>query len=235
MIGQQFPVSAIKILNYAVTENNDSLSAVSIKRMFYLQYVYDFIFTYLNLFIAGSYLKFSEPEPPILGRTNLSPEFVESTMNPKTMERNRILPFGEETDSIKATCLLNWLLDQNSNSKLLSKNDLLSNTLVVNSVKTLKASKNQSKLRRILERDLNLIESHISPEAFAILRKMQEATKKGTKLKYGCMKCDVIFGHEDLAWNCKRCLLWFHRDCEQRYPIEQASEQQFCSGCYRNI
>lgn len=136
--------------------------------------------------------------------------------------------------------MLSWILDQKFNSKMLNNSNMLPDALVGNSVKNLRENRNQSKLRRILEANLSLIETYLSVEVYSILLQLQKITKNGANLKYACINCNAVFGQNDPAWSCDRCLLWFHKDCKDRFPIPTdedpfPKQQQFCKECYTEV
>lgn len=127
------------------------------------------------------------------------------------------------------TCILSWLLDQKVDRNMLNNHkSILPNILVCTSLTELQENPNQSKIRRILENEISLVEEYLTPQVYSILVKLKEKTNNGATLKYACMKCNIVFGDNDRAWYCRRCLLWFHQDCE-----EAGTEAlKFCIDCY---
>lgn len=109
---------------------------------------------------------------------------------------------------------------------------MLDDAVLAGSIKKLRADRNQSKLRRILETDMTLIQNYLSPQSFAILTELMKLTEKGCTLKYACVECDQIFGIAELAWSCERCLLWFHPKCKSKFPKSSQREHVFCLECY---
>lgn len=127
---------------------------------------------------------------------------------------------------------MSWMLDEKFENSMLNASEMLPDMPISISLNNFKKNRNQSKLRRILELDLKLVEEYLTSQLYSILQKLQKTTSNGTSLKYACMECDSVFGQNDEAWSCERCLLWYHKDCAVIFPKEIQRKQKFCLQCY---
>lgn len=145
---------------------------------------------------------------------------------------NEVAPFISENDASKTIHIISWVLDEKFNNTMLNSSNMLTDGIVAASLSKLRENRNQSKLRRILEMNLSLIQTYISSQTYDLLLKIQKALEWGRSLKYGCMKCDVVFTNSDRAWQCERCLLWYHDSCMGMYPREPQRKHKYCLECY---
>lgn len=105
---------------------------------------------------------------------------------------------------------------------------------VIASQNLLKFSKenNPKQLLRILDQSQNILKYCFHEEIFPIISQLNDK-RTGSKIKYQhkCAKCDEKFGSK--AWECKRCLYWYHLDCESKNSISANNKTyHFCESCY---
>lgn len=160
----------------------------------------------------------------------LHSEFPETAVKASSASTTELTPFKEETDEVKAKCIISWILGYKFEREVLNTSQLLPNILVSDSLEKLKESRNQSNLRRIVDAKLDPIEKLLEPNTYKILLKLQKKYRQAANLKYACMECNVVL--VSTAWCCDRCLLWNHKNCKTIYPREPSRKHKFCGDCY---
>lgn len=127
--------------------------------------------------------------------------------------------------------MLGWILDKKIDIEMLNKSTKLEDSAIANSLTTIKSSENKSKLGRIVDADLNLIQTYVSCDIFDVLVQLKEHFKKKS-IMLACMECNIVFDAFSVCWKCLRCLLWFHKTCKKKYPRESGTNRAFCDKCY---
>lgn len=161
----------------------------------------------------------------------LSESIATSSSAPDDDRINEIHPFVSETDLVKAMIMLGWILDAKFDKKMLNKSNKLEDADAAESIATIKQSENQSKLLRILEADINLIEDYVSCNIFNVIVQIRKFYD-GKKVAWACIECNDKFQNLSVCWKCQRCLLWFHTTCKTKYPRQSEASHAYCDICY---
>lgn len=131
---------------------------------------------------------------------------------------------------MKTEILLSWILDEKIDFETLKDRKVLKDGDISRSITKLRGLENKSKLRRIFESNLGLVEPYLSKTVYTLLLELKSVHSNGDPMPWQCMKCDEIFT-DCSAWKCDRCLLWCHEKCGRMYPRTQRTHI-LCHECY---
>lgn len=159
--------------------------------------------------------------------------FSETLGTSGLVDDETIKPFHLESASNKKKLLLGWLIDSKFEWNMLNKDsNELDDEIGASSLLKLQSSPNQSKFRRFLESQIDLIDDYLSPILKASINELKAHSYDASSIMYSCIECNVVFTNNDQAWECEGCLLWFHSNCMKMYPRDAERQHKFCKYCY---
>lgn len=130
----------------------------------------------------------------------------------------------------KRALIMSWLLDESINRESLQDPGAFTQKAIA-SLRKMNEDTNKNKLRRILDADLNLIKTYVSPQFW---NQMQALKKNSSSITYSCCRCHITFMRDSPAWRCARCQMWNHPKCTvARKRTFESDEYSFCDLCYQ--
>lgn len=157
---------------------------------------------------------------------NLSPDGDVSLVG-----TDELKPFALETESKQTELILRWILGKDFQMNALNDGTIIEDARMSHAIKEVIKCKNGSNLLRIMAADKKLIQKYVSPNVLKSLDKLS-TTFKNKRPKWACTECDIVIAAESLSWECCRCFLWFHTECQTIYPREISRRYQYCKSCY---
>lgn len=142
-----------------------------------------------------------------------------------------IVPFSEEPIQQKLKIIFTWITGQKFDRQML-KNSKIDSTIASQNLLKFTKENNPKNILRILEQSSRVLEYCFDQDILQIISQLNEKRNRSTKkYQHKCVKCNEIF--DGKAWECKRCLFWYHLKCEIKNAISSNNKTyNFCELCY---
>lgn len=115
-------------------------------------------------------------------------------------------PFEKESDEVKISIVLKWIMQQEPCA------DILSGKEVIKNIVAYLDKMNYNGYLRLFDIDLNLLKTYMTSISWSLL---QDYASKHKNDLWVCPHCKLIFKGNDVKWRCERCLFWYHENCAQ--------------------
>lgn len=138
-------------------------------------------------------------------------------------------PFRVESEDIKITMILKWILGSGSTAYdgILNEKSKISNITVL-----LEKMKFNGYLR-LFEVDMNILKKYMTESSWILFEDFKTKREKDT---WKCPQCTTLFVQNTLKWNCDRCLFSYHEKCTKERKIKCkknfGEDYSLCDSCF---